>query len=87
MIDLVLCTNGAIYQAPSYSGLKKGDEVIVESDSGMNEINTSVDSSYTIDLDCEKELMIFILRTARQMTPLKKILKKIKAIDFDYSEE
>lgn len=76
-----------IYQAPSYSGLNKGDEVIVESSSGMNDVNTTVDSTYTISLENESDLMIFIMRTARQMTPLKKILKKLKAIEFDYTEE
>lgn len=86
-IDLVLCSNGLIYQAPSYSGLQKGDEVIVESNSGMNDVNTTVDSTYTISLDCEKDLMVFVMRTSRQMTPLKKVLKKLKAIEFEYTED
>ena len=86
MIDLVLCTDGIVYQAPSYSGLNKGDEVIVEN-SVMNETRTTVDSTYTIDLDSEKDLMIFVMRISRQMTPLKKVLKKLKVIEFEYTED
>ena len=87
MIDLVLCTNGLIYKAPPFSDLKKGDEVIAESNSVMTDVNTTVDCVLTIDPNSEDDEMIFIMRVSKTMTPLKKILRKVVEIDLVYKEE
>ena len=87
MIDLVLCTNGLLYKAPAFSDLKKGDEVIVESNSGMKEVNTNIDCSLSIDPNVSEDEFLFILRLSKTMTPLKRILRKVEEIELKYKEE
>ena len=85
--DLVLCANGLIYKAPYCSRLTKGTEVIVENSSGMGEISTKIDCTYSIDPELDEECLNFILRITKTMTPLKKVLRKVKEIKLDYDDE
>ena len=88
-IDLVGCkhsNNDKVYlfYAPKFTHLDKGDKVIVETKKGNAE--ATVEASYTIDPDYN-DLMELILSLSGAELPLKKVLKKIKYIDFEYKED
>ncbi len=83
-IDLVVLKNSNnVYQAPAFSGLKEGDEVVVKR-STKEEVFT-VERVYTarksgVELD-------FILTASSSSFPLRKILKKVDYKEFEYEDE
>lgn len=88
-IDLVLCKHDGhekffLFCAPAFSGLKKGDRVIVETIKGESE--ATVERSYTISKERDDEFE-FILVASGAYLPLRKVLKKIEYIEFEYEEE
>lgn len=88
-IDLVACKHmnndkAFLFHAPKFTHLDKGDKVIVETKKGNAE--ATVEASYTIDPD-DNDLMELILSLSGAELPLKKVLKKIKYIDFEYKED
>lgn len=88
-IDLVACKHmnndrSFLFKAPKFSYLDKGDKVMVETKHGNAE--ATVEASYTIDPE-DNDLMKLILSLNGAELPLKKVLKKIKYIDFEYKED
>ena len=88
-IDLAIVKVGKefprVYQAPSFSGIKKDDAVIVEGDDG-DEMGW-VKSVVTISKTYHKEMLDFMLLSAGCREPLKKIRYKIKYIPMRYEDE
>ena len=87
-IDLVICkayreSKPQIYQAPPWSGLKAGDEVIVESVKG--ESHAVVDRAINVDSTDTRELD-FIMTLGGEKK-LKKILKKVEYKVYEYEED
>lgn len=87
--DLVICKDISgdklsIYLAPAWTGLQKGDRVLVESKSGESE--AIVEKSYTVDVS-NKDAFDFILMAGGVSLPLKKVLKKVVSIYLDYEDE
>lgn len=88
-IDLVACKHMNndrvfLFRAPQFTHLDKGDKVIVETKHGNAE--ATVEASYTVDPD-DNDLMELILSLSGAELPLRKVLKKIKYIDFEYKED
>lgn len=89
-IDLVLVKHHEtdyetyMFQAPRWSDLKKGDEVIVETCIG--EQKAKVIDSYTISTDYNEEEFNFILTASKAKLPLKKVLKKVEYHEYSYPE-
>ena len=88
-IDLVLVRqpmvkNPLLRYAPAFSHLKKGDEVMIETDHG-NEQNAQVISSYTISPHDDEYR--FILDAVQEREPLLKVTAHIILYKFDFKEE
>lgn len=88
-MDLVLCRkNGfempVIFRAPAWSYLEKGDTVIVDWGDGGTE--AVVEKSYTVSAK-DKDEIDFIMTASGTKLPLRKVLKIIKCIDFEYKED
>ena len=87
-IDLVICefsgnVSSEVFVAPQFSGLKKGDEVVVEHEQA--EYFGTVENCITVSED--EDAFDFILDATGTKTPLKKVLKKITYHDFKYKNE
>lgn len=83
-IDLVVLENSNnVYQAPAFSGLKEGDEVVVKRHS-EEEVFT-VERVYTARKNGAE--LDFILTASGTKLPLKRILKKVDYKEFDYGDE
>jgi len=73
-----------MFQAPRWSYLKEGDEVIVETCRG--EQKATVVASYTVSPEYNEEEFNFILKASKAKLPLKKVLKKVEYETFSYPE-
>ena len=88
-IDLVICKmsdnviHPSVFRAPAWSHLDEGEKVIVETDKGETE--ATVVRSYTIEKNSAE--MDFIMVASGTTLPLKKVLKKVKYLDFEYKED
>ena len=87
-IDLVLCKHPNdgryfLFQAPSFSYLKKGQLVMCETKKG--ECEAEVVNSVTVE--AESELFNFIVDMCKATTPLKRVLKVIAYRELKYSED
>lgn len=83
--DLVICTNKEdssthMFRTPAWSGLKKGDDVIVETTEIMQ-----VENIYTFDMNDER--LEFFLMCAGAEFPLQKIIYRIDYKKFVYADE
>lgn len=88
-IDYVLCAhpgcvNKYIFQAPAWSGLKAGDEVIVETRRGKQP--ATVIDVYTGPFGDSEPLTTFFARAMGVTLPLKKVLKKIEYTELQYDD-
>lgn len=93
-IDLVVCeveeqirtgittTRTQVCEAPAWSNLEKGDEVIVGLDG--NQARATVKRRYTTAIDGPE--LEFILVASGHIPPLHKILKKVLYKEFEYQE-
>lgn len=82
-IDLVVLKNRLyVFQAPAFSGLKEGDEVVIKSD--KEEVAT-VERVYTARKSGAE--LDFILTASGTILPLRKILKKLDYKEFEYEDE
>ena len=87
-IDLVLCKHSEsgklfLFEAPPFSYLAKGDEVIVETRHG--ETSATVRMSYTVE--AESKAYDFIVEAAGATHPLKRVLKECQYKELIYKEE
>lgn len=79
-----------LYQAPGFSGLKEGDEIIAYTDEETATIGkhrSVVLSCITINTNVEENAYRMILDIAGAEEPLKKVLAKIERKPFIYTEE
>lgn len=82
-IDLVVLKNRLyVFQAPAFSGLKEGDEVVIKSD---KEEVVTVERVYTARKNGAE--LEFILTASGTRLPLRKILKKVDYKEFEYEDE
>jgi len=87
-IDLVVCTYPVsnkkyLYEAPKFSGLEQGDEVIVKDAAGDHA---------AIVLECETftkddEKYCFIVNAMNAELPLARVMSKIVYHKFDWKED
>ena len=87
-IDIVLCrhpygSKTFLFQAPAWSGLTQGDDVIVDTINGTQP--AQVAHVYTVEQDSKIE--DFVICASGAYKPLKRILKRVIYRDFDYPEE
>lgn len=87
-IDLVSCKhskngNVFLFQAPAWSHLKKGDDVIVDTIRG--EHPAFVVDAITVDID--SDTFNFIVDSMEATLPLKRVLKKFDYKTFEYEED
>lgn len=88
-VDFVLCKHENsdktyLFRAPAFSGLKKGNQVIVDTKYGQK-IATVVSS---VLVDVENEPMIdFIMNATHAESDVKKVLSKVVYQEMDYSKE
>ena len=87
-IDLVLCKHlnsegKYLFQAPAYSGLQKGDMIIVETKHG-NEL--AVVEQKTL-VEAGSELHDFLIEVTKATLPLRKVLGKFTYSEFKYKDE
>lgn len=87
-IDLVLCkvegeTKAELFQAPRFSHLKAGDDVLV--DTAYGEKHAKVINSMSVDPEYEEHR--FILDATGATEPLKRVLSQIRYKAFTYEEE
>lgn len=85
-IDLVLCEQcgrNFLFQAPAWSGLKKGDSVVV--DTKFGERPADVVAVMTIDGENE-EAMNFMRAATGAHLPLRKVIRKAVFIELKYAE-
>ena len=87
-IELVVCKHPIIekkflFCAPPWSGLKTGDEVIVDTKKG--EQPATVVTKTLVEKD--SEVYGFILESTGATLPLRRVLKKIEYKTFEYEEE
>lgn len=86
-VDLVSCDIGGrhpyLFIAPSFTRLKEGDEVIV--DTSLGKIRAKVVAVITIQY--EGSGYDFIVKATNATLPLKKVLQKVIYSDFEYDEE
>ena len=88
-MDLVICKHDNnskvfIFRAPAWTGLKKGDRVLVETKKG--EAEATVEKTYTVDVS-NKDSFEFILMAGGVSLPLKRVLKRVMFIELDYKDE
>ncbi len=72
-----------LFIAPAFSGLKEGDSVIVETSRG--EQLAKVNAVTTVNMD--DEIADFIIKSTGAKSPLKRVLKKIIYMDFEYEDD
>ena len=90
-IDLVLVKHKPtdhetyLFQAPRWSGLKKGDEVVVETSRG--EKHGVVIDCHTTSPEYDTNEFGFIITASKATLPLKKVLQKVEYKTFVYPEE
>jgi len=84
-IDLVICKNRLyVFQAPAFSQLKAGDQVVIKGDNNVEDVAT-VERVYTARMSGEE--LEFILIASGTRLPLRKILKKVDYKEFEYEDE
>ena len=87
-IDVVVCRHDGgekpfVFRAPAWSHLNEGDKVIVETYKG--ESMATVLKCASVAKDSE-ELDVIVSASGASL-PLKKVLQKVKFIDFQYDDE
>lgn len=89
-IDLVLCKHHNndryfLFQAPEFSGLQNGDQVIVETRKGEKE--AIVIDKTTVNTTSDNDFIEFAMTVCNATHPLKKVLKKVVYIELKYGDE
>ena len=89
-IDLVLCKNGKnkqtfLFQAPGFSRLSTGDEVICDTVLGKQKM--TVVEVMSISNATEPRAYNMVLKAAGATEPLKKVISKIEYSEFKYEED
>ena len=88
-MDLVIVRIGRefpeVYQAPSFSGIRKGDAVVVETEEG--DATGIVDSVITVHKTYDKEMLKFMMLSAGCKEPLKRVRYRIKYVSMEYADE
>lgn len=87
-IDLVLAESKqtkfkALFQAPAWSHLKKGDEIIVP----QNEPPHTIEVLAVLTIDPESDQYKFIVGVSQATEPLLKVLAKIEYETLKYEEK
>ena len=87
-IELVVCKHPNsqfkfLFYAPAWTGLKTGDEVIVDTKHG--EQPATVLTKTIVEKD--SELYNFILESMSATLPLKRVLKKVIYVEMNYEED
>lgn len=87
-IELVVCKHpnckkNFLFYAPAWTGLKKGDEVIVDTKKGEQ---PAIVQSKTI-VEEGSEVYSFILESTGATLPLRKVLKVVFYRELEYKEE
>lgn len=72
-----------LFIAPAFSGLQKGDSVIVETSRGRQW--AQVKAVTTINI--EDDIAYFIIKSTGAKSPLKRVLQKVIYQDFEYEDE
>lgn len=88
-VDFVLCkhpNNGHnwLFRAPGFSGLKKGDAVMVDTKFGVR--NATVVSVVTVKRD-DKQMIDFVMNATGADADVKKVLSKVTYAVIDYADE
>lgn len=87
-VDMVVarteCGDRRLFEAPSYTGLREGDKIKVDTSCGVVEA-TVVD--VTMSEVYEGYLYNFIINACGATKPLRKVISKITETKFEYPEE
>ena len=88
-VDFVLCKhensdNTYLFRAPAFSGLKKGNQVIVDTQYGQKVV--TVVSVVLVATD-NQPLIDFIMNATHANSDVKKVLSKVVYQEMDYSKE
>ena len=88
-VDLAIVKVGSefprIYEAPSFSGLKRGDAVVVETDQGN--VTGTVEACVTIGKTYQREVIDFMLLSAGCTEPLNRVRYKIEYKKMIFEDE
>lgn len=86
--DVISVTiNGKVrlYEAPYYSGIEEGDEVIVEW--GFNDTSIGIVKTVTHNMYDDNETLELICKLLSISLPLPRVLRRIEYIDMKYKED
>lgn len=86
--DFVLCKHpndnrNFLFRAPAFSGLAKGDEVIVDTKYGRQ--LATVESCVNLD-ESETDLIDLIMTATGASKEIKKVISKVKYMNFEYED-
>ena len=87
--DFVLCEpydgeEKYLYRAPAWSGIAKGDDVLVETSTGSKQ--AQVCAIVTLSEE-DKETIDMIMQASGASKDLRKVLTRVRYIDIEYKED